>query len=577
MKLFYRALVILLPLLLASFAAAQVQPGMFSNIIIIVQENRTPDNIFGAYATTPCSNNGNGGGYTLPGADLVNGTTNMGNGTGLVCNAPYPMDSGVYPTPGHQQSDWLFDYNGGSMNQFCDNTYTTPCFPYSFVVNSAGTTDVLPYYQIAATYGFANYMFQTNEGPSYPAHQFLFTGTSAPVAPNDPNYYQYFVVNNPTSTLNGTGGLSGCPQQVDLSWIDPLRNVAPGQDGNLECYPHDSLVTGSTCQSNATLCDKSSTLFTSSWRYYAPEPGSIWDAPEAIPEVCYGVNSTSNVPAACGSVLVNNQNYNHQNWTNHMSFYSVEAGAPILSDIANCHLQQISWVIPDANWSDHPNSSTIPALGPYWVANIVDAIGNSFANSEGACDYWGNVAPSGSSARKPTAIFIVWDDWGGFYDHVPPQNAYIGGGSEGDSTCTKAPNAWGCGYVYGFRVPFLVVSEYTGGNLQNGSYISGACGPGFSASCPNMAPPYVHDFGSILKFTEYNFGLQNIDQSGHNGYADNNALDNVGTNISLQDFFQLYPGSPRSFVQIPVTNYPASFFQNYYTTHNATPTGPDPD
>jgi hypothetical protein len=87
----------------------------------------------------------------------------------------------------------------------------------------------------------------------------------------------------------------------------------------------------------------------------------------------------------------------------------------------------------------------------------------------------------------------------------------------------------------------------------------------------------VHDFGSILKFTEYNFGLQNIDQSGHNGYADNNALDNVGTNISLQDFFQLYPGSPRSFVQIPVTNYPASFFQNYYTTHNATPTGPDPD
>lgn len=75
MKPFHRALAVLLPLLLPVFAAAQVQPGMFSNIIIVVQENRTTDNIFGAYATGPCANNGNGGGYTLPGADLVNGGT----------------------------------------------------------------------------------------------------------------------------------------------------------------------------------------------------------------------------------------------------------------------------------------------------------------------------------------------------------------------------------------------------------------------------------------------------------------------------------------------------------------------
>jgi len=346
---------------------------MFSNIIIIVQENRTPDNIFGAYAATPCTTNGNGDGYTLPGADLVNGGTNIGNGSGLTCNVPTSMNSGETTTPGHQQSDWLYDWNNGSMNQFCDNTYTVPCFPYSYVVNYPGTTDVLPYYQIAANYGFANYMFQTNEGPSYPAHQFLFTGTSAPVAPSS-SYNQYFVVNNPTSAGNGTGGSSGCPQQVDLSWIDPTRTIAAGQNGNLECYPHDSLVTGSTCQSNNTLCDKSSSLFSSSWRYYAPEPGSIWDAPEAIPEVCYGVNSTANVPTACGQMNTNGNNYNYNNWKSHMSFYSAEAGAPIISDIANCQLQQISWVIPDALWSDHPNSSTGAALGPYWVANIVDAL-----------------------------------------------------------------------------------------------------------------------------------------------------------------------------------------------------------
>jgi phospholipase C len=99
---------------------------MFSNIIIIVQENRTPDNLFGAYATTPCANNGNGGGYTLSGADLVNG--GPGNGT-YPCNAPYPMNPNpaITQTPGHQQSDWIIDWDTGNMDAFCDNnTYTPP-------------------------------------------------------------------------------------------------------------------------------------------------------------------------------------------------------------------------------------------------------------------------------------------------------------------------------------------------------------------------------------------------------------------------------------------------------------------
>jgi phospholipase C len=435
----------------------------------------------------------------------------------------------------------------------------------------------MPYYYIAAYYGFANYMFQTNEGPSYPAHQFLFSGTSAPVGPNDPNYYQYFVVNNPSNS-NGTGSLSGCPQAVDLSWIDPLRNVAAGQDGNLECYPHDSLVTGSTCQSNKTLCDKSSTLFSSSWRYYAPEPGSIWDAPEAIPEVCYGVNGTSNVPAACGSILMNNQNYNHQNWTSHMTFYSTNnpAASPIFTDIQACQLQQITWVIPDSAWSDHPNSNTSVAYGPSWVADIVNAIGNTgLSSSTSTCNYWGGTANTHATSIEPTAIFIVWDDWGGFYDHVPPFAYNRGGGTVNSWTC-NAPNQWGCGYTYGFRVPLLVVSEHTGtksGNNYSG-YISGVCG----STCSNKTSPYIHDFGSILAFTEHNFTLPFIDASGHNLYADYNApdWDSAHTVPPLSDFFGL--SSTRPFVAIPASvNYPPSFFQSYYSTHSGSPMGPDMD
>ena len=58
-------------------------------------------------------------------------------------------------------------------------------------------------------------------------------------------------------------------------------------------------------------------------------------------------------------------------------------------------------------------------------------------NAIGTSSYWSN-----------TAIIITWDDWGGWYDHVPPPKLVNDGTS------------WGSGYVYGFRVPLIVVSPY---------------------------------------------------------------------------------------------------------------------
>ena len=90
---------------------------------------------------------------------------------------------------------------------------------------------------------------------------------------------------------------------------------------------------------------------------------------------------------------------------------------------------------------------------------------------------------------------------------------------------------------------------------------------------PGQQPKYEHDFGSILAFTEYNFGTKFIDQSGDNGYADANALDGAQGNIPLSDFFSL--NSQRNFTNI-TTPYAPSFFENYYY-NNPTypPTGPD--
>jgi hypothetical protein len=217
----------------------------------------------------------------------------------------------------------------------------------------------------------------------------------------------------------------------------------------------------------------------------------------------------------------------------------------------------ISWVVPDQLWSDHPSFG---GLGPSYVANLVDAIGNSTCKDTNGQTYW-----------QDTAIFITWDDWGGWFDHVPPPAFYRGETQQKQPVClTKdAPNGWGCGYVYGFRVPLLVVSAYT----QPG-YVSGAI-----SGTTTYPPPkeWTHDFGSILRFIEVNFGLNYIDQSGYDGYADQNTIDSLNhTKIPLWDFF---PGPYRSFTPISPTNseYDANYFLNYYTNNNATPQGPDGD
>ena len=169
-----------------------------------------------------------------------------------------------------------------------------------------------------------------------------------------------------------------------------------------------------------------------------------------------------------------------------------------------------------------------------------------------------------AQATEPTAIFILWDDWGGWFDHVKPPAVYAG-------TATSCPpnvqpNGCGCGYVYGFRVPLLVVSQYT----PEGT-ISGKCGTtgyppcGFNTS---EVFPYVHDFGSILAFTENNF---NMPQIAAPYYADVNALDNAPPNVPLSEFFNV--NNKRNFTNIQ-TQKDFNYFRNY---PGYVPTGPDDD
>jgi phospholipase C len=175
----------------------------------------------------------------------------------------------------------------------------------------------------------------------------------------------------------------------------------------------------------------------------------------------------------------------------------------VLQDIAEAKLPQVSWVIPSGEFSDHSSSSN--GGGPSWVTSIVNAIGTS--------QYWAN-----------TAIIITWDDWGGWYDHVAPKIVDDG-------------VSWGSGYVYGFRVPLIVVSPYA-----KAAYISHT----------------THDFGSILKFVEQTFDLPTL------GYADGMADD-------LSDCFDLTQ-TPIVFQKIS-----APLDASYFLKESTGATNPDDD
>ena len=557
--------------LTATFAVAQISQGTFKHIIIVVQENRTPDNLFGAGAGPypTC-----GSEYDFEsGVDIDNGAPNDKQGQpNPTCNASTNLATSCDTKHDHVDftNECDLDSNGNcKMDGACSNDTTGTCSgtcpQYAYVPK----LDVQPYYDIANDYGFANYMFQTNEGPSFPAHQFLFAGTSAPVAYNDSSgQWTWFVAENPDG-ITAPGYNTGCTTLV----TEPnefARTI--DSSGNEKSAMHCDTNQGSpyclrTCYERAPSPYNYGSLAdllhynSIGWTYYTPKwstntdniDSGLWVAPIAINHFCdAGYDNQNNY--ICRGLR------GQGTYAANMRYETAAHPFPLYDDITACSLAAVSWAIPDAKWSDHAGAGENTGSGPYYVANIVNAVGKA-TTCDGGAGYWSD-----------TAILIVWDDWGGFVDHVNP-NPYPG--------VWQGSAAWGNWYTYGFRVPFLVVSAYTGVSNGNGTYspyISGACGGSGQPTCPNNVAPFVHDFGSILAFIEWNFLGQNAIGTIGQGYkfADNYAPE-LPNNIPLLDFFPLT--MPRNFVQIGVpTQYNVTYFQNYFTNNpTATPNGPDAD
>jgi phospholipase C len=204
------------------------------------------------------------------------------------------------------------------------------------------------------------------------------------------------------------------------------------------------------------------------WKYYATKRkyAGMWSAYEAIKYVRYGPDWDKNI---------------------------IAPQTKILTDPGNGALASVSWVTPSKPDSDHPADHS--DLGPSWVASVVNAVGES--------SYW-----------PTTAIIVLWDDWGGWYDNAPPKQLDYRG--------------------LGIRVPCLIISPYAREGKGHKGFVSHT----------------QYEYGSILKFIEQVFNLPYIGKSA-DGYTDERAN-------SLVDSFD-FTQSPRPFTPIE-TKYPTSRF-----------------
>jgi phospholipase C len=466
------SLCVFISLLSQGRADAQVTTT-FRHVVIVVQENRTPDNLFHSLLTFPGVNPAR---YNIAstGLALVSGKQQAIN----LRPGPFTVDYDL--NHNHLAFEAMYDKgkmdganlipdNCGATASDCTNKGIGQFLSYQFVDNSTGI--ITPYLQLASDYGWANMMFQTNQGPSYPAHQFLFGGTSALSAAEDA--LGTFVSENPA---NASG--------TDYESMNDTGCLAPIGEWNFTISPSSTKevklpnTLGTFCASRdtlPTLLDRAAL----SWNYYAPASttnpfpndatlkgynagGSIWNAPASLEPICQP-NATF-------------EECTGREYTENVDLKP----ADVLTDIANCKLAAVSWVIPTGKNSDHAQLSQ--GGGPSWVSSIVNAVGtNTTCDKKG---YW-----------EDTAIVVTWDDWGGWYDHVAPT---ILPGVQGD-------------YQLGFRVPLLFISAHTpAGTVSN----------------------VRNDFGSILRFVEKNFNLR----EGGLGFADARSTTN------LQEFYDFLLG-----------------------------------
>ena len=371
-----------------------------AHVVVIMQENRSFDTYFGTYP----------GAAGIP---MVDGkpTVCVPQKSGP-CVAPFHDAADVNGGGPHGQTNAVDDIDGGKMDGFvlqaeqgkrgCADPTNPACTNGSHpdVMGWKDAREIPNYWAYAQNFVLQDHMFEPNASWSLPEHLFMVSEWSAHcTTPGDPasctnalqspgsppDFKSGSKKNKHATTTTG-------PPATDAQG-DPIA-VATGPD-----YAWTDLT---------YLLHKNSV----SWGYYVVA-GNEPDCQNDASVSCAPVKQNAKTPGIWNplpyfdTVKADGQEANVQTVSN---FYDQAARGT---------LPAVSWVVPSGAVSEHPPAAS--SAGQAYVTSLINAVMSS---------------PDWSS----TAIFLAWDDWGGFYDHVVPPVVDENG--------------------YGLRVPAMVISPY---------------------------------------------------------------------------------------------------------------------
>ncbi|MDE3090643.1 MAG: alkaline phosphatase family protein [Chloroflexota bacterium] len=364
----------------ASGSADQSGIHKIKHIVVIMQENRSFDHYFGTY----------------PGAEGIP----MQNGVPTVCVPDPATKQCVKPfhDPNdknfggpHGEKDAMNDIDGGKMDGFvrqelqgrraaCANVNDPACS------QTQGTPDVMGwhdareipnYWAYAQNFVLQDHMFEPNASWSLPEHLFMVSEWSAKCATSDPMSCQN-ELQSPQSLQAAKKGKVAQVKRPIYAWTDLTYLL---HKNNVSWAYYVAEGTQPDCEDDAMFC--------------TPKPQKA-----STPQIWNPLPYFETVRK--DGELGNIQTLDH--------FYQAAKDGT---------LPAVAWVVPNGQNSEHPTA--LVSTGQAYVTGLINAIMQG---------------PDWDS----TAIFLSWDDWGGFYDHVVPPTVDQNG--------------------YGLRVPGLVISPY---------------------------------------------------------------------------------------------------------------------
>lgn len=353
-------------------AATVVQagaPGKIQHIVIVVQENRTLDNLFNGF----------------PGADTVTSGLNHTGGTVQLV----PRSFTDIEDPSHTYQSLTQEYDNGKMDGFDLNPVNLTILggsgaPKDYVYGYVPQSQTTIYWQLAKAYALADRMFSTEMAPSFPGHLTLIGGQSNRI------------IGDPTDWNPMVDFVWGCdsPSGSTVDLLSAQNTVESGA--------------GSPCTDMPTLGDMADQKDVT-WKYYSGWTDgldldgqvSVYDA---IKHIRYGPDWSKDVPQ------------------------TLDREYQIFDDISAGVLPQISWLTPPALSSDH--AGDLSDTGPDWVGQVVDAIENSsYASNTAIVITWDDsggwydhvVPPSFNGLnyglRVPLIVISPWTKQG-YVSHV---------------------------------------------------------------------------------------------------------------------------------------------------------------